>query len=867
MRGSWWRTTLPTSPAGAVLLLALGAVVASGALWFSAAGLHGQTQVELTGVGLLALCTAAADLTAFPVPARRRLHTVGVHAGVLAVGLMLVPTSTVVLGVVLGVALSAAVLRDVPPWRVAADTAGALLGAVGGAVAFEVLVRLEAERGRLLVPASGRGAWAAVIAALVAAALWRLTALAVSATAGHQASERLVLRLAAATAASSLAAGGVGGAAVVLWTLSRSWTTPLLLLAPTAGCVLLGAAAVRGRRAAGDLDVLARASALSDDDPARALLAAAVEGLGAARGELLLCGTRTGRRRTGRTLSLLHFRDERSHGGPAPDALAAAVLPALRDPVLLPTLPGQAGGRLPALAPELGRFLLARGYTDLVSAPVQVGGQVVGALAVSGRDRGARRFDSADLRLVGALAAQLGQLLSDRLLQQRLAEAERDGRELQERLGRDELTGLARRSAFMERLELALSQRDVEGTVAVLYLDLDGFKQLNDRHGHAAGDTFLAATGERLSGLLRGGDLAARLGGDEFAVLVLGLTGQDRATLVAARILDALSMPVDHEGTSLRVGTSVGVALAQAGETAQSLLKAADTAMYVAKRSSGARWSMADEDRTARARPSDDARLALLVQGLQAPDLPGALEVHYQPRLDPATGRVVGVEALVRWRHPALGLVPPGEFVPLADRLGRMVGLGHDVLATALQQVRAWDGVGPDGLAVSVNLTDAELRDDGLTESVRAALQAAGLPGSRLLLEVGAGAFDQQQAAVRESMSRLSDLGVRFTLDGFGVGSFPLGRLDQLPLHAVKIPAAVLAQPGASGTSGLSSALVGLARSLGLAVAVEGVERADQASRLLDLACDEVQGFHYGRPEPASAGHPLMRQQQQQPAD
>ncbi len=813
---------------------------------------------------MLALVTAAADRLAVPLTVRRHQHTVGVHAGVLAVGLLVVSPASAVIGLTLGTALAAALLRDVPPWRVAASAAQSLLAAVVGALTFDVLARLGLDGAS---PSTlGVQAWAAVLAGLAAGLVCTVSSVGLAAAAGELSQTRLLLRLAAASAGAAVGAAGLGAGTVVLWRLTDTWGAPLLLLAPAAAGAALLVAALRGRRAAGDLEVLRRVALLPQRDPARTMLEAAVEGLGARRGELLLCAPRSGRRRSGRTLSLLHFRDGQLHRPPAPDPLAAAALPALSEPLLLPALSADDGATVAALHPDLARFLLGRGYPDLVSVPVQVGGRLVGALTVSGRDRGARRFGPADLRLLQALAAQLGSALSERLLQERLEAAQRDGAVLQERLGRDELTGLARRTAFRERLELALAQRGAEGTVAVLYVDLDGFKQLNDRLGHAAGDAFLRATGERLSGLLRSGDLAARLGGDEFAVLVLGLDGQDRATLVAARILDALSMPVDHEGLSARVTASVGVAVAQAGEDADSLLEAADAAMYVAKRSSGARWSVSDPDRR-KARAGQQDRVSTLVQGLQAERLPGALEVHYQPRIEPVHGRVVGVEALVRWRHPDLGLVSPTEFVPLADRLGRMVGLGHDVLVTALQQLREWDDDGAGGLVMSVNLTDAELRDPGLHEAVRSALSAAGLPGGRLLLEVGSGALDDSDSPVRQTMRRLADLGVKFALDGFGVASFPLGRLDQLPLHTVKIPAVVLAQPGAAGTSGLSGALVGLARSLGLAVAVEGVERADQADRLLDLACDEAQGFHYGRPEPASAGHPLLRVRQEQSAD
>ncbi len=848
-----WDARADLSP----LLLTVTAVVLTGLLWLAGSGLREPGAAVGRGLVLVAVGTAAAHLLAVPVPWRRPLHAVGLHSAVLAAGLLLTSPAAVLLGVALGTLVATALTRDVPPWRTAGDTAVAALGAATGLALCQVL------RGGGTVPTTGTawsGAWAVLVSVLVAAGVRDALSLALSTlTDGQETAGRhrpaAVLAAAAALAAPTLRSG-IAVAGVLLGRVAGSAALPLLLLGPAAAAALLLLAAARGGRARADLELLSGTDAVADADPARALLASAVEGLGGSRGELLLDGRPAGKRKGGRTLSMLHLRDDRLQAPPVPDVLARQALPALRAPLLLPTLPGT---DLSAFAPELARFLLARGYLDLVSAPVQVAGHVVGALAVSGRARGARRFDAADLRLLEALAAQLGRVLTNRLLREQLAASRQDARRLEELVGRDELTGLLRRAAFEAQVEVALAQREAEGSVAVLYIDVDGFKQLNDQLGHAVGDAFLRTSGERLTALLRGGDLAARLGGDEFAVLVRGLDGQDRATLVAARVVDALSMPVTHGASTVRLTSSVGVAVARAGQDAGALLDAADRAMYVAKRSPGAHWSVAEVEEPPRAEVHD--RVTVLVQGLQAPVLPGSLEVHYQRRIHPADGRVVGVEALARWRHPDLGLVLPHEFVPLADRLGRMVGLGHDVLTTALHQVRAWDeDERAAGLAVNVNLTDAELRDGGLTDAVAAALRAAGLPGTRLVLEVGGAALQQPDPVLRRAMGQLADLGVRFALDDFGASSVPLQRLGELPLHSVKIPASVLGDAASSARSAnLPDALVALARSLGLLVAVEGVERADQAARLVDLSCDEAQGYHYGRPVPAGDGDGLLR--------
>ncbi|MCW2667185.1 MAG: GGDEF/EAL/PAS/PAC/GAF-domain containing protein, partial [Frankiales bacterium] len=541
-------------------------------------------------------------------------------------------------------------------------------------------------------------------------------------------------------------------------------------------------------------------------------------------------------------------------------AAGRAALAAVRAPLVLPRVEPGSGAWAEEADADLAHWVLARGYPDLVAAPVLVGGDPVGVLAVSGRRRGAPRLDRADAELVGALAEQVGVLLAASRVARKLTAAEASRSELEQRVFTDDLTGLARRPLFVDRIMHAASQRGASGSLAVLYLDLDDFKAVNDRLGHAAGDAVLIAVAQRIAPLLRAGDTACRLGGDEFAVLLTGLDGADRAALVASRLLDALRVPVPVPGGSVHVRASVGIVVAEAGDDVASLLADADAAMYDAKRTGGDRWAAAERKPSTAARSNVAlGRTQQIVSALSQPRLPGTLEVHYQPYVDLASGTVAGVEALVRWHHPDLGLLSPAEFLPVAERLGRMAGLGREVLDSAVHQLARWDAAGAPPLRLNVNLSASQLRDPGLVESVEDALLSSGLAPDRLVLEVSEGAIGQDPHEVVPVMALLAGRGVRWSLDGFGTGAVPLSRLDLLPLESVKIPAGMLADERHPGRLGLTEGMVRLARSLGLRVVAEGVEREAQVVLLRGMRCDQAQGFHYGRPEPAGAGSPAVR--------
>src|SRR4051794_16629582 len=410
----------------------------------------------------------------------------------------------------------------------------------------------------------------------------------------------------------------------------------------------------------------------------------------------------------------------------------------------------------------------------------------------------------------------------------------------------DHLTGLANRALFRERLGRALAAaRRGGGPVAVLCLDLDRFKPVNDTLGHPGGDALLRAVAARLLACVREGDTAARLGGDEFAVLQAGAGQPEAAGALARRLVEALSAPYEVLGHQIVVGASVGVALAPGdGRDPDELLKRADMALCRAK---------ADGRGTFRSfEPGMDARLQarrLLELDLRKALAAGELELHYQPLVDLRTGAVSALEALLRWRHPARGLVPPGEFVPLAEEIGLIVPVGGWVLRRACADAAGW----PGGVRVAVNLSAAQFRGRELVAAVVGALAAAGLAPARLELEITETVLLRDGEATLATLRELRALGVRIAMDDFGTGYSSLGYLRSFPFDKIKIDRCFVRDLGASADcEAIVRAVTGLGGSLGIATTAEGVETEEQLERLRPEGCDEAQGFHLGRPMPAA---------------
>ena len=411
----------------------------------------------------------------------------------------------------------------------------------------------------------------------------------------------------------------------------------------------------------------------------------------------------------------------------------------------------------------------------------------------------------------------------------------------------DELTGLANRALFIDRVAHALGRRERDGTtLAVLLLDLDDFKTVNDGLGHAAGDSMLTAVAERLATLVRPGDTTARLGGDEFAMALVDLPHEEAAINAVERIISVLAQPLDIEGKEVFVQASIGLAFAGEGPvTPEEVLRNADAAMYVVKTDGKGRYAIFQPHMHAAALHRLDLRA----------DLQRALDhdefaLHYQPIVSMATGSVVGVEALVRWRHPQRGLVPPDAFIPLAEETGLVVPLGFWVLERACRQVVEWSDESP-GLSVSINVSQRQLRREEFGAEVGQVLASTGIDPSRIALEITESAIMADVETTIERLQALKTLGVRLAVDDFGTGYSSFSWLRQLPVDVLKIDKEFVDELGRREEGGfLVAAIIDLAHNLGLRTVAEGIERPTQLARLRDMHCDLGQGFHVGKPMP-----------------
>ena len=428
----------------------------------------------------------------------------------------------------------------------------------------------------------------------------------------------------------------------------------------------------------------------------------------------------------------------------------------------------------------------------------------------------------------------------------------------------DELTGLPNRALLNDRLAQALGQAGRTGRpLALLFLDLDGFKYINDSLGHQVGDRLLRTVAARLQGIVRSGDTVARLGGDEFVVMLVDLEQAGDAAAVAHTIVQAVSRPLRADERTLHVTASLGVATFPAdGDSAELLLKHADAAMYRAKAHgrNGVQCYTRDMGQQAHQRVELQSALRLAVEH-------GQFELHYQPQCAPGSGRIVAVEALIRWPHPQLGLVSPDRFIPLAEETGLIAPIGRWVLRTACRQLQAWHAAGHTRLVMAVNLSARQFLAHDIPQLVREALEEHGLPAAALELELTETALMHNTDAVRATLQALKELGVVLALDDFGTGYSSLNHLRRFPIDAIKIDKSFTAEMASSeDTTAIVRAIVAMARSLGVQTVAEGVENEAQMRFLAALQCDRVQGYHLGRPQPAVELTPRLGLPDQAPA-
>jgi len=411
----------------------------------------------------------------------------------------------------------------------------------------------------------------------------------------------------------------------------------------------------------------------------------------------------------------------------------------------------------------------------------------------------------------------------------------------------DPLTGLLNRMAFMERLDgLMASGRAGDARGALLFIDLDQFKRVNDSLGHLAGDVLLQALAQRLKAQLRGSDVVGRFGGDEFLVLLPGALPLTEVQEVAGKVLTAFAAPLLLEGRSISVTPSVGIALYPLHATTPAdLIRCADAAMYQAKQQGRATLRCYDPELGERAL----AALELESQLTQAVTR-GEFVLHYQPQVRAGDGVMVGAEALIRWRHPTRGLVEPDDFMPVVEQQRLIVPIGQWVLREAVRATRRWRDAGR-ALPVSVNVSSWQFRDAAFGADVARVLQEEGVGGEWLELEITERMLMEDLHAVSATLGELKALGVRIAIDDFGTGYSSLGRLHRLPIDRIKIDRSfVRGLPDQPGNAAIARAIITLARNLGLATIAEGVQTEAQRDFLLALGCDELQGLLYGAPRP-----------------
>jgi diguanylate cyclase (GGDEF)-like protein/PAS domain S-box-containing protein len=420
--------------------------------------------------------------------------------------------------------------------------------------------------------------------------------------------------------------------------------------------------------------------------------------------------------------------------------------------------------------------------------------------------------------------------------------------ELHQHARYDSLTGLANRRLLVERLDQALRRSVLDRkTHALIFVDVDRFKSINDSLGHVTGDGFLVAIGARLKAMVRSHDLLARFGGDEFVVLLEDVAGVDVAIAAARRICAAVQQPITlPDGHELVASVSVGIALTEPGKGADDVLRNADVAMYEAKAKTGGGTYRVFDQASMGTRSSERLQLeADLRKGIERDEL----EVYYQPFYSLDEEHIVGAEALVRWRHPTNGLISPEKFIPMAEETGLILPLGRYVLDRACQQLCSIrDRLGVD-LPISINLSPRQFQESGLLTQVAAVLDETGLPSELLIFEITESMVMEDISSAREVMKKLNRLGVRLAIDDFGTGHSSLAYLKQFPVHEVKVDRVFVQGVAESPVdSAIVRAVIDLADAMGIATVAEGVETKSQVVGLKMLGCQVAQGFYFSQP-------------------
>ena len=495
---------------------------------------------------------------------------------------------------------------------------------------------------------------------------------------------------------------------------------------------------------------------------------------------------------------------------------------------------------------------LNRGANDYITKPVDFSIALARVITQLDRKRAEEKIQQMNEELSRAnealecrVAARTKELVqSNQQLRSEIEQREKSQAMIAHLAHHDALTGLGNRLLFHKQLSDALVHRQRHGgDLAVLFIDLDGFKTINDTLGHGTGDSVLKHLASRLRNALREGDKIGRLGGDEFAIIQFGNEQPKEATALATRLIELVGTPFSIDNENLVVGASIGIAVADGDyQDSAQLLRAADLAMYRAKADGRGRFRVFEPqfDRQAQERRDLEAALRAAVDQ-------DALEIHYQPFANLQTGRISGFEALSRWNDPQRGFVPPSTFIPLAEEIGLIDIIGERILKRACADAASW----PQHIAVAVNVSPAQFKSGQLVSAVKDALAASGLPPSRLELEVTESIFLQGSESNCALLSRLGDFGVKISLDDFGTGYSNLSYLRSFRFNKIKIDKSFIRDLSTSQSSvAIVRAVCGLARSFGASTTAEGVETDDQLAQSRAEGCTDMQGYIFSMPLP-----------------
>jgi len=802
------------------------------------------TAVALPWV-LWAAAFALSEALVVHVQWQREAHTFSVGDLVLAAGLFLTSPTDLVLAQVVGTAATLVIYRRQRGRRVAFNLAQYALGSCLAVLVFAGL------------SGSGTGvlAWLAALAAVaVATVTAALSIFAVITLSEGRAHPRSLWEMLALSLPFTIGSGAVG--LVVARTVADDPAAMALLALPTILLVAAYRAYTGAREQQENLRLLHEVTSLlhSSGDTQEALgdfLDSVRSAFRAEMAELVLLGPAG---REGATVS-------RSREGADPVVMAFLDDPEDHQRLLrLATASGALTTRTgTGRGQHLDSYAAGRGLKDAMVAALRTDDRVHGLLLVGGRLGDVTTFSSSDLALLETFARHVATSLERGRLEENLRQVTDLKEQLRHQALHDPLTGLPNRTLFLDRVRHAV---DAAGRTqvwpSVLYLDLDGFKPVNDTFGHEAGDVLLRTVADRLRGCLRPADTAARLGGDEFVVLLNGPIDRLGVARVVERIRAQLDVPVLlGEGVVTTVGASIGVALGDV-ETldADTLVRHADVAMYAAKRTPGTKFQVYEPGlgNTTSHRKDSASELAAAIRN-------GELRTVYQPLIDMRTGRPIGAEALVRWEHPTDGLRSPDQFIGLAEESGLITRIGELVLDDACRQAARWVAESPEqeDLLVTVNLSARQVADEQIVEQVRAALGGSGLEPHRLVLEITETVLMQDRDAAAATLWLLKGLGVRIAIDDFGTGYSSLAYLRRFPIDMLKVAREFVDGLGRDAHDDvITRAIVELAGTLGLLTVAEGIETTQQSETVAALGCDIAQGYLFSRPIEAEAVSAVM---------